>query len=523
MIELERIIKRQNLLFRVINELENILFNSSDINIYSKEILRYLLFITRLSDGIILWRSNGGFEFGDSSFSIEKLDLFSDIALDVCVKRKSKGLIVNRVKRDVLRKRRIFNFLVMPIVNNRNCVGCILLFNKKKGFTRKNVNFIGFLSRRIGIGYGYISTFLELNLRLKELRIIYDVDKIRDNIMGHEIMIKKVLEKILEYINGEFSFFMMYDSDGNLKDYYFNGIDYKQKVYDELKKISDGVYLENKKGLINKEIGVVKNALVVPVSISVQQFGVLGIVNNTKVFKKHDLVLLEGVVSQLDTAVFDNIKRKRIKSIFQRYVSPDVVEELLQKDDGDYFKVKRRVLTILFSDLRGFTEISENLEPELVVEFLNEHFEAMSKIILKYGGMLDKIVGDQLMVVFGTLGNGEHVVNALKVALEMQRKHEELLLKWKQKGIDSGLGIGINSGEVLLGNIGCDVRSDYTVIGDNVNIASRLCSEAERGEILVTKNSYDLANDLFVFEGRDEFNLKGKRKKIGVFNLLKLK
>lgn len=523
MVELEKVVKRQTALFRVINEVETILFNSSNIESYSKEVLRYLLFNSRLSDGILLWRSNGSFELGDASFQVENFDLFNDIALEVCIKRKSKGLIVNNVKREVLRRRGIFNFLVMPIINNRVCVGCVILFNKKKGFGKRDLNFMTFVSKRIGVGYGYITSSLELELRLKELKAIYDVDKIRDCVVDHENMIKKILEKVLEYVRGEFSFFMMYDSNGNIKDYYFNGIEYKKKVYEEIKKISDSILVDNKGGLISKENGLVRNALAVPVSVNQQQFGVLGVINNVKGFKRHDLVLLEGIVSQLDTAVFDDIKRRKIRSVFQRYVSPEIVEEMLQRNDEDYFKVQRKMLSVLFSDLRGFTSMSENLEPELVVEFLNEHFENMAKIILKFGGMIDKIVGDQIMAVFGTIGNGEHVANALKAALEMQKKHEELLIKWKKKGIDCGLGVGINSGDVLVGNIGCDLKSDYTVIGDKVNVASRLCSEAERGEVLVSKDSYNLVRDIFVFESKGDLSLKGKQKKINVYNVLKLR
>ena len=268
---------------------------------------------------------------------------------------------------------------------------------------------------------------------------------------------------------------------------------------------------------INLNKKKIRNVMCVILAINKNKLGVLGVSNHD--FTRDDLVLLKAVASQFDTAVLDSLDRRRIKKMFQRYVCPDIIEELLI-DKKDLLKVDRRELTVLFSDLRGFSSVSERLKPEIIVDFLNEHFDAMSRVILKYGGMIDKFVGDQIMVIFGApIYVEDHVLNALHTAIEMQEKHEELLNRWRNKGINCGIGIGVNFGGMLIGNIGGTIRSDYTVIGDNVNIAARLCSIAERGEILVTGGCYAIVKDNFEFSKINQLDLKGKRKRVDVYSL----
>ncbi|MEK7449233.1 MAG: adenylate/guanylate cyclase domain-containing protein [Planctomycetota bacterium] len=170
-------------------------------------------------------------------------------------------------------------------------------------------------------------------------------------------------------------------------------------------------------------------------------------------------------------------EKRRIKMIFSKYLAPEVVEEVLK----DYKNLKadageRKELTVLFSDIRGFTTISESLSPEQVVHLLNEYLQRMVRIIFHYGGTLDKYMGDGIMAFFGApKEQANNAWLAVRTAQEMIKEARQLQEKWAREGKPHlNIGIGINTGEVVVGNIGSEQRLDYTVIGDNVNLASRL-------------------------------------------------
>ena len=202
----------------------------------------------------------------------------------------------------------------------------------------------------------------------------------------------------------------------------------------------------------------------------------------------------------------------RLKNTFKRYVSENIVDQIIDDKLDLGMGGKLKDVTILFSDIRGFTEISEKIKPDEVVSLLNEYYTKMIEIIFKYNGTLDKIVGDELMVVFGAPLKIENAPNAaLETAIEMQRQ----LIEFNKKSLISiKIGIGINSGKVISGNIGSEVRSDYTVIGGNVNLASRLCSNAKSNEILVSKQTFDLINNKNSLEKMVSFKAKGIEKEI---------
>lgn len=195
-----------------------------------------------------------------------------------------------------------------------------------------------------------------------------------------------------------------------------------------------------------------------------------------------------NLVSPLGAAVFINIgintenlvrtelERRRTQALFSRYVSPTVVKELLQSPEEIILGGTRRVLTVIFTDIRGFTSFSENKEPEYIVQRLNEYFTEMTAVIFKYGGTLDKYLGDGMMAFFGAPVHYEdHADRALAASLEMIRRLEDLNETWRAKGEPvMDIGVGINSGPVLVGNVGSPERMDYTIIGEDVNLASRL-------------------------------------------------
>ena len=182
---------------------------------------------------------------------------------------------------------------------------------------------------------------------------------------------------------------------------------------------------------------------------------------------------LEGLV----IAIEDISDVSKVKNTFKRYVSKQVVDNLLEDDTKLNLGGEEREVTILFTDIRGFTSMSENMKPEEVVTTLNEYFSEMIDIVFKYNGTLDKIIGDELMVVFGApLAAEDDTERALNTAVEMQNKIKELNnIRKKRKEKPVLVGAGINKGYVVSGNIGSRDMMDYTVIGDTVNLGSRLC------------------------------------------------
>ncbi len=168
--------------------------------------------------------------------------------------------------------------------------------------------------------------------------------------------------------------------------------------------------------------------------------------------------------------------RRRTRALFSRYVSPAVVEELMGNPDSVSLGGQRRDLTIMFVDIRGFTAYSENKAPEQVVSRLNEYLTAMTEVIFRHGGTLDKYLGDGLMAIYGApIHLPDHVQRAIQTAVDIQEVIDGLNRSWAEKGEPPlKIGVGINTGSVLVGNVGSPERMDYTVIGEDVNLASRV-------------------------------------------------
>jgi adenylate cyclase len=184
-------------------------------------------------------------------------------------------------------------------------------------------------------------------------------------------------------------------------------------------------------------------------------------------------------------------ERLRIRGLFARYVPADVVRELVSSDDPIRLGGESREVTVLFSDIRGFTTLSEHVDPEEMVDQLNEYFAAMVEVIGASRGTLDKFLGDGLMAIFGAPGeNPDHAEDACRCALEMQRRLEDVNAQRLERDLPPlHIGIGIHTGLAVVGNVGSPLfRVDFTAIGDTVNLASRLESSTKdlNAEIVVS-------------------------------------
>jgi adenylate cyclase len=220
----------------------------------------------------------------------------------------------------------------------------------------------------------------------------------------------------------------------------------------------------------------------------------------------------------------EELKRKRIKGAFTQYVSSPVVQEMLKSPEKLKLGGEEKELSVLFSDIRGFTTISEGLTPEALVHLLNEYLTVMTDIILKYDGTLDKYMGDAIMAIYGApTEQKEHPFKACRSALEMMSGLEILNKKWLSEGKKPlDIGIGINTGIMVVGNMGSDLRFDYTVMGDSVNLASRLedANKTYKTNILISETTYEQVKSEFVCMELDRVKVKGKTRPVKIYQLL---
>jgi adenylate cyclase len=235
-------------------------------------------------------------------------------------------------------------------------------------------------------------------------------------------------------------------------------------------------------------------------------------------------LVLSGSFSLGFEYFLERLEKLRTRRTLERYVSKNLVKEILENPDGYYSSLRgvRVPVTILFSDLVGFTTLSERADPEALVAQLNQYLSGMTSAIFTNGGTLDKFIGDAIMAVWGnvrSLGTAQDAKNCARSALGMRRELRQLNQKWRDEGrMGLGMGIGINHGEVIVGNIGSHERMDPTVIGDAVNLASRLegLTRVYGVDILAGTTVADLVRDEIHIRSVARVQVKGKTKPVDV-------
>lgn len=238
-----------------------------------------------------------------------------------------------------------------------------------------------------------------------------------------------------------------------------------------------------------------------------------------------EIMLFLGVVlPTLEQAVSQEREKRRVRNLFSRFISPEMVDQMMKTQDLNSVN-KRADLTIIFTDIRGFTTLSEKLTPEGVVSLLNPYLEAMSQVIYKHGGTVDKYEGDAIIAFFGEpVPYKDHAARALRASLDMRNSLAELREKWAKEGRPSQIemGVGVNSGEVFVGLLGSEQRINYTVIGDNANLAARLqdLTKTYAWPILISESTYQQVKDEFDCELADAVVVKGKTKAVNVYKVI---
>ena len=239
-------------------------------------------------------------------------------------------------------------------------------------------------------------------------------------------------------------------------------------------------------------------------------------------FKPDDLELISAVAAQTAIAVenaraHERLAREEVaRANYSRFLPEYVVKQMLENPDSFKLGGVSQTITILFADIRGFTRISEHAPPEKIVSLLNRYFSAMTDIIFAHGGTLDKYLGDGLMALFGApTTTPDDASNALNAAVAMQRRLLGINRELRDEGFQEiGVGMGLHTGEVIVGYIGSDRRSEYTAIGDTVNTSSRLESNARGGEILISDATAKAAHSRYKLKPREPIMVKNRQQPV---------
>jgi adenylate cyclase len=274
----------------------------------------------------------------------------------------------------------------------------------------------------------------------------------------------------------------------------------------------------------------VRSAMCTPLMGTDQKvLGILYVDNLTAThsFSDDDLKFLIAFGSLAAVAIENSQRSERLRrealvlSNFQRYFAPNLAAQIAQQEGAVQLGGTKRPVVIFFSDIRGFTSMSETMGPDDIATLLTEYFTEMVEIVFEHGGTLDKFMGDAIMALWGApIAHQDDAQRAIACAVSQLTALEKLNAKWKEQGRQElGIGIGINFGEVFAGNIGSDRRLEYTVIGDAVNVASRLCSSAGPNEILISEPFFQQLAQPPTVETLEAIQVKGKSKKVPVYRV----
>ena len=225
----------------------------------------------------------------------------------------------------------------------------------------------------------------------------------------------------------------------------------------------------------------------------------------------------------IDRVGVEQLEKQRARSMLSRYLPPDIVKEMLKSPINAQLGSRRAELTVLFSDIRGFTSLSERVDPEVVVDLLNQYLTVMTETIFRHGGTVDKFEGDGILVFFGAPQvHADHPERAVRTALEMQDRLAELQGPWRELSDEPlRIGVAINTGEVMLGNIGSSRRMDYTIIGDTVNLAARLQDLTKEfgASVLISGNTQERVKHMCRLRNLGSVEVRGRQQHVELYEV----
>ena len=417
----------------------------------------------------------------------------------------------------------------IPIVLVEERLGALLLARSHTPFGPDDVELLKIAESQIdsAVVQGY--AYYDLQQRNKELETIYRVDRIRDQYLPFDEMLNRVLQELRAVIQAEMGFIMLYN-------YAERRLELRATTHDDLFRVSPycevvgrvaNEALEQARMVCYDDLGdVLHSMLCIPLILNDEIIGVLGVVNRygTRGFRGEDRSLLRAIGSQMDTAIFESLERRRLRQVLGRSVDPRVMERLLANPDVDFLRGERAVLSVLYADVRGSTSLAEHTDPELLVGFINDYLGRMTEVILSHEGTLDKFVGDEVMALFSApFLQPDHALRAVRVGLEMQTVHQAVMETWRGSSIEPApIGVGIATGELTVGEMGCAQRTDYTVIGRAANLGSRICGVAKAGQVLVSQATYDLIEEQVEAIPVPGLQLKGVDRDVTVYHVTRI-
>ncbi len=494
----------KDLEFESIVQLTNMLSFCEDLSNETLEyILIHLVSLYAASKGMFILRdSNTNIYEVRATFEIQSEDLPKRMLTD------NKGLLseLKNTNKTFLVKPDQFNLvkfvkqnsICSPIYFRGNLLGCIILADKE---SRRG--FVNFSSKDANL---FDSLTKEISLTINNLKLIDDLQSTNN-----------LIDNIMTSIEA-----------GIIKFTEFGEIEYVNK------KAIDVIGLE-REDIQNQYYGIIfaENESFLEVISNFEASESAD--NKVQIIKNVPYVNSDGISRTLDTTIspvfdknndrsgfilsFDDISdMQKVKTTFKKYVSGNIVDEILDDNSKTDLGGKLTNACVLFADIRGFTSFSEKTTASDLVAILNKYFTDMIDVVYEFNGTLDKIIGDELMVLFGIPNNSDQdCQNAVDCGITMfkrlDRFNEELE---KHNNHKLKIGIGIHFGEVVAGNIGSDKQMNYTVIGDNVNQAARFCSHARPNEIIISESVYDNILNKSLFTDQIFINVKGKEKSIPV-------
>lgn len=379
------------------------------------------------------------------------------------------------------------------------------------------------------------------------LQVLYDAGKALQSRHSMEDEIEQIVELAFRIQGVDRGFVMLIDDAGEIArqsevryrhppEEQQPQIIFSRAVLDRMKAelspilITDLSADERFQGSESMKVSGLRSAMCAPLVAQGRLFGVLYVDNlqHTMAFTQDELNVFAVVASQAAAAIDNALAHQKIarqsqeRSALERFLAPEVVEMVVKNPDKVRLGGANQEVSILFADIRGFTSLSETLPPERIVEILNEYFTRVADVIFDHGGTLDKFLGDGLMAVFGApFSKGDDAVNAVKAALAIQALMFELNRDAKTRDWpELRVGCGVNTGIVTAGNIGSPKRIDYTVIGDAVNVSSRLCSNAKPGQVLISESTRNMVKGSFELKPLEPLKVKGKTLPLSVYQVL---
>lgn len=406
--------------------------------------------------------------------------------------------------------------LAAPFIVSDVRVGAVVV-GRQRGFTIADHRMLHAMMSQMDSAVVFSRTIQQLAQRKQELEIIYRIDRIRDREKDFDAMLNAVLAELCQAVSSEMGYIMLYqagqDEELELRSFIAGGRVSAPQYYDTIQAFTRQAVSQGQMVYANDLVGAVRSIVAVPLILNERIIGVFGALNsgNARGFDTEDRRILQAITSQVDTAVFERLEQRRMRAVLSRSVDPKVLEHMLQHADTHLLSGERVVLTVLFADLRGSTEWAERTEPEELVATLNAFLGRMTDVIFKYGGTLDKFVGDEVIGLFGTpVPMADHAYRAACAALEMQQIHLELQNTMRQQGRELPfMGVGVSSGEAIAGEFGHPIRSEFTALGRIINLGSRLCSAAQGGQVLISHTTYDMIHNLVQAVELAPLSLKG--------------